>query len=196
MGNFTIAREKPSVPGTKELTLTLNVVKPNMRLHTIRFAASVFLLWSTCIAAQEINFETECETDLSVGDVLGAGDSTIDEVSAAANKAQQSNDLVESLQNWRGENKLANIAKAGTFKEESEAYRNNLATYAVTGIFFGVVTIIWCSSTACCRLCGRCYTPKKHIKDYSRKERLIPIGCYFLWAIPATICAIAGLVYV
>jgi len=107
-----------------------------------------------------------------------------------ASTANTNTDVVKSMQEWRGENRLMKVLKK---EENMQTYGAGIGSYAAWGIFFAVVTFLCCVCTNLGRLC-RCKCCFKPSKVYTKKEKLTCVVVYTVFAIACGICCILGLV--
>ena len=91
---------------------------------------------------------------------------------------------------------LSTIIKRQTFVSQGPTYAQGISFYAAPGIVMGICMFLWCCCTSTCRMCGRCWKPKKRIADYSRYEKCCPVWSYLFFGAVAGAFAIVGLVYV
>ena len=107
-----------------------------------------------------------------------------------ASTANTNTDVVQSMQEWRGENRLMKVLKK---EENMQTYGAGIGLYAAWGIFFAVVTFLCCVCTNLGRLC-RCKCCFKPSKVYTKKEKLTCVVVYTVFAIACGICCILGIV--
>ena len=155
-----------------------------MRVTTILFVPLLCLIVSTSATSIDEFCKGVSLAENSGGQLGGTNTQKLSSV------ANSNTNVVESMQEWRGENRLKNVMMEG---ESVQTYGTTIGAYAAWGILLAVMTFLCCICTNLGRLfnCKCCFRPTK---VYDKKEKLMCVALYTIFAIACGICCILGLV--
>jgi hypothetical protein len=155
-----------------------------MKVTTILFVP----LLSLIVSSNATTTDEFCK-GVSLADNSGGqlGGTNTQKLSSAAGS---NTNVVKSMQEWRGENRLKNVMIEG---ESVQTYGTTIGAYAAWGIILAVLTFLCCICTNVGRLfnCKCCFRPTK---VYDKKEKLMCVALYTIFAVACGVCCILGLV--
>jgi len=162
---------------------------------------SCFLYHAFAIEEAEVKpIAEKVAEDPFCGEILGVNQyADLSEQEALVKSAAEQGNAVKFMQDYRGDggSGAALLKKSLKYASTSQMarYGQSLALFAAPGIVFGVIMSLWWLCFSSCRMCGRCFKPKKAQDEYSRKEKLCPVFTYIFVGLLGAACSIIGVVY-